>query len=183
VSPGTRQSLHLIGMRWWHIPAILVLERELFGDEAWSPEMFWSELANPGAYYLIAEPIPGRIVELAAEPTAEPGAQRASPPQGYGGLAVAGPDAYIQTVGVARVAQRTGIGRRLMHALLDEALARGATACWLEVRADNSAAQQLYRTLGFADRGLRRGYYQPSGADALVMATELPTNRQRDRQR
>ena len=41
-------------MRWWHIPAVLELEHELFGDEAWTAELFWSELANPHAYYLVA---------------------------------------------------------------------------------------------------------------------------------
>ena len=37
---------------------------------------------------------------------------------------------------------------------------------------DNERAQRLYRQLGFAQVGLRRGYYQPSGADALVMRRE-----------
>ena len=37
------------------------------------------------------------------------------------------------------------------------------------MRADNDRAQQLYRRYGFAEIGIRRGYYQPSGADALVM--------------
>jgi ribosomal-protein-alanine N-acetyltransferase len=171
-----RQAVQLTAMRWWHIPAVLELERELFGAEAWSAEMFWSELANPGAHYLVAEPIAGFAGET-------PQAGPALPLLGYGGLAVAGSEAYIQTVGVAPAAQRTGIGRRLMEALLAEAPARGATICWLEVRADNAAAQHLYRTLGFADRGLRRGYYQPSGADALVMAAQLPARAKPDRHR
>ena len=34
---------------------------------------------------------------------------------------------------------------------------------------DNERAQQLYRQHGFTPAGIRRGYYQPSGADALVM--------------
>jgi [ribosomal protein S18]-alanine N-acetyltransferase len=39
----------------------------------------------------------------------------------------------------------------------------------LEVRADNEPAQRLYRRRGFTEIGRRRGYYQPSGADAVVM--------------
>jgi ribosomal-protein-alanine N-acetyltransferase len=38
---------------------------------------------------------------------------------------------------------------------------------------DNLRAQQLYRTRGFEQIGVRRGYYQPSGADALVMRRSL----------
>ena len=44
---------------------------------------------------------------------------------------------------------------------------------FLEVRADNARAQQLYRRYGFVQIGIRRGYYQPSGTDALVMRKAL----------
>ncbi|MCZ9343773.1 ribosomal-protein-alanine N-acetyltransferase RimI, partial [Streptomyces sp. TRM76130] len=33
-------------MRWWDIDAVLLLERELFPEDAWSRGMFWSELAH-----------------------------------------------------------------------------------------------------------------------------------------
>jgi [ribosomal protein S18]-alanine N-acetyltransferase len=147
-------TVELIPLRWWHLEDVLQMERELFGDEAWSVEMFWSELAGAETYYLLAEDADRRAL-------------------GYGGLALAGPESFIQTVGVTGAAQGRGLGRRLMDALLDEAVRRGATSCWLEVRTDNAPAQQLYRTLGFEDRGVRRGYYQPSGADALIMELDL----------
>jgi ribosomal-protein-alanine N-acetyltransferase len=156
VSTTTTQPVALDPLRWWHIPAVLEMEGELFGDESWTAELFWSELANPHAYYVIAR-------------TPEGGRPR-SAIVGYAGLAVTGADAYIQTVGVRASAQRTGIGRHLMQVLLDEAARRKASTCWLEVRADNAAAQQLYASLGFASRGLRKGYYQPSGMDAIVMS-------------
>jgi ribosomal-protein-alanine N-acetyltransferase len=151
----------LIPMRWWHIPAVLEMEQELFGDEAWTAELFWSELASPHAHYLVI---------CSANPEEQA-------PVGYGGLAVTGADAYVQTIGVSRSVQRLGIGRTLMNVLLDEAAARGATTCWLEVRADNAPAQRLYESLGFTNRGLRRGYYQPSGMDAIVMSTPIPAER------
>ena len=62
-----------------------------------------------------------------------------------------------------------GIGSALLRALLAEAARRGCAEVFLEVRVDNPRAQQLYRRHGFADVGVRRGYYQPSGTDALVM--------------
>jgi ribosomal-protein-alanine N-acetyltransferase len=37
------------------------------------------------------------------------------------------------------------------------------------VRADNLDAQRLYERHGFRAIGLRRGYYQPSRTDAVVM--------------
>ena len=66
-----------------------------------------------------------------------------------------------------------GIGAQLLDALLGEADRRRVPVVLLEVRADNELAQGLYRRRGFAEVGRRRGYYQPSGADAVVMKREL----------
>jgi ribosomal-protein-alanine N-acetyltransferase len=41
------------------------------------------------------------------------------------------------------------------------------------VRSDNDGAISLYEHHGFRKVGLRRGYYQPSGTDALVMRREI----------
>jgi ribosomal protein S18 acetylase RimI-like enzyme len=58
--------------------------------------------------------------------------------------------------------------------LLEDATTHGARTCWLEVRADNAGARTMYERFGFRTRGRRRGYYQPSGVDAIVMSVELP---------
>ena len=68
-----------------------------------------------------------------------------------------------------------GSGHRtdLLAALLAEARRRGCTEVFLEVKADNTRAQRLYHWWGFTEIGIRRGYYQPSGADAIVMRRDL----------
>jgi ribosomal-protein-alanine N-acetyltransferase len=66
-----------------------------------------------------------------------------------------------------------GIGSTLLTDLLDEAGRHDCTEMFLEVRADNPRAQNLYRRFGFSDVGIRRGYYQPSGMDAIVMRCGL----------
>uniref|UniRef100_A0A7D6GU57 [Ribosomal protein bS18]-alanine N-acetyltransferase n=1 Tax=Micromonospora carbonacea TaxID=47853 RepID=A0A7D6GU57_9ACTN len=137
--------------RWWHIDEVLPIEADLFGAEQWSPAMFWNELAN-GHFYLVATPDGGGRV------------------LGYAGLAVAAPDeAWVQNIAVARDAQRRGVGRALLEALLAEAARRGVRSTLLEVAANNGPAQRLYATYGFEPIGVRRGYYQPSNTDALVM--------------
>lgn len=91
------------------------------------------------------------------------------------GRAVAG-EAELLTLAVAPDRQRSGIGGRLVAAFLAEARARGAVQAFLEVAADNAAAIGLYRRAGFAEVGLRRGYYAgANGAriDALVFAQGL----------
>ncbi|MCZ7435422.1 ribosomal protein S18-alanine N-acetyltransferase [Micromonospora sp. WMMC241] len=136
--------------RWWHVDEVLPIEADLFGAEQWTPGMFWNELAN-GHFYLVATDDDGSVA-------------------GYAGLAVAPPDeAWVQNIAVRRDAQRRGAGRLLLEALLAEAARRGVRSTLLEVAADNAPAQRLYATYGFEPIGVRRGYYQPSNTDALVM--------------
>jgi ribosomal-protein-alanine N-acetyltransferase len=135
--------------RWWHIDDVMLLEEDLFGSEKWSPAMFWNELANR-RHYLVA--LDGDTV------------------QGYAGLAVTPPDeAWVQNIAVRRDAQRHGVGRALLEALLAEAARLAVPKVLLEVAVDNAAAQRLYATYDFEPVGIRRGYYQPSNTDALVM--------------
>ena len=142
-------------MRWWDIEPVMVLERELFGDEAWSETMFWSELAeHTSRWYLVVE----QDEVLVA----------------YAGLCAYPPnESYVQTIAVAPDAQGHGIGTALLVALIDEAHRRGCGHLDLEVRADNDRAIDLYVRHGFFRIGVRRGYYQPSGTDAVVMRKEL----------
>lgn len=52
-----------------------------------------------------------------------------------------------------------------------------ATIAFLEVAADNRAAQQLYRKHGFAETGRRPDYYKRASApsvDAVLMTAALP---------
>jgi ribosomal-protein-alanine N-acetyltransferase len=136
--------------RWWHIDEVLAIEADLFGAEQWSAGMFWNELAS-GNYYLVARDDSGVLL-------------------GYAGLAVQPPDeAWVQNIAVRRDAQRQGIGRAMLEALLREAARRGARKTLLEVAVDNAPAQKLYAGYGFEPVGVRRGYYQPSNTDALVM--------------
>jgi ribosomal-protein-alanine N-acetyltransferase len=144
-------SLALRAMTTADLPAAAGLETELFGDEAWSLETLLAELTElPGRFYLVAHDA-GTVI-------------------GYAGLLVPGGDqADVLTIGVARRRWGEGIGSMLLEALLSEAVLRGCREVFLEVRVDNKRAQRLYRRRGFSEVGLRRGYYQPSGADALVM--------------
>ena len=76
-------------------------------------------------------------------------------------------------LGIETSCDETGAGLVRGHELLAEAARRGCTEVFLEVRTDNIRAQRLYRRYGFSQIGIRKGYYQPSGADALVMRRDL----------
>ena len=84
-----------------------------------------------------------------------------------------GSQADVVTLAVNPVRWSQGTGTALLMALVDEAGKRGYEEVLLEVREDNPRARQLYRRHGFTEVGIRRGYYQPSGVDAVVMRKEL----------
>jgi [ribosomal protein S18]-alanine N-acetyltransferase len=136
---------------------VVALELALFGAEAWTRQMLADELAQQPAsrHYLVAM----HDSEIA----------------GYAGLLGVGWQADVLTLGVAPERWGRGIGSALLEALFDEAVRRGCTEVFLEVRTDNSRAQRLYRKHDFTEIGIRRGYYQPSGADALVMRRAVST--------
>lgn len=141
-------------LRWWDVEPVAALEPALFGGDAWSAEIFWSELAAPGRWYVLAVG-PGDTVA------------------GYAGLAVLGAQGDVQTIAVAPSAQGRGVGAALLSALLVRAGQEGAGSVLLEARADNVPALALYTRYGFERIAVRRRYYQPEDVDAYVMRRRL----------
>jgi ribosomal-protein-alanine N-acetyltransferase len=138
------------------LDALVALEDATFPSDAWSRNLMREELTGPYRYYLVAVTPDGEIVGYAG----------LLAPEGAG-------EADIQTIAVAESARRRGLGRLLVQTLLAEAKRRGAREAFLEVRADNPGAQQLYRTFGFEGIAVRPHYYQPDDVDALIMRLEL----------
>jgi ribosomal-protein-alanine acetyltransferase len=92
---------------------------------------------------------------------------------GFGVLGRAHDSAEIESLAVTTAWRRRGLGREICDQLLAWARDHGATQAFLEVRVSNSAAQSLYKSLGFQESGIRRGYYQQPDEDALVMTLAL----------
>jgi len=77
----------------------------------------------------------------------------------------------IINIAIHREHQRLGHGRRLLAHLIELAKLQQVKTLYLEVRASNHAARELYRGLGFTQTGVRKGYYRaPVGSeDAILM--------------
>jgi ribosomal-protein-alanine N-acetyltransferase len=147
--------VRLVPMTGEHIDALMPYERAMFGTEAWSRSSYRAELADTRhRHYLAAEDGDGALL-------------------GWAGVLVIGETAEILTVGVVPPGRRQGTAHRMVAALLDEAMRRGATEAFLEVRVDNAAARALYVGEGFAEIGLRRGYYDAGRVDAVTMRKAL----------
>lgn len=84
-------------------------------------------------------------------------------------------EAELLTIGVAATQQRKGLGRAILLEMLGVARSRNMQRVFLEVRSSNAAAIALYRSAGFSDVGVRRGYYRDAAGseDAIVMACEI----------
>lgn len=87
-------------------------------------------------------------------------------------------EAELLNIGVASKHQRNGLGRAMLAATLETANAARMTRVFLEVRASNMVAIALYRSAGFLEIGLRRGYYRNDIGceDALVMAFDMKSS-------
>jgi ribosomal-protein-alanine N-acetyltransferase len=145
----------LAPMRWWHVEQLLPLEEQLFREAHWSARTFWSELGQVDSRHY--------VVALDGEQVV-----------GYAGLCDYPDEAWVQTMAVAPQQQGRGTGALLLEELLAEAARRRQRVVSLEVRAGNETAQRLYARHGFVRTGLRRGYYSPSGEDAVLMTRRAP---------
>ncbi|MEZ0396538.1 MAG: ribosomal protein S18-alanine N-acetyltransferase [Anaerolineales bacterium] len=85
-------------------------------------------------------------------------------------------EAHIATIATHPDFRQRGIGERLMVAALQAARQEGARTAFLEVRASNLAAQNLYRKYGFVVSGCRPRYYKDNQEDAVLMTLESLEN-------
>jgi ribosomal-protein-alanine N-acetyltransferase len=144
---------------------VLALEHDLFPDDPWTARMFAEEVAQP----------PESRLYLIAEADGPPLAAGERAMAGYAGLMFVpgSTQADVLTIAVARDYWGRGIGSALLGALIAAAVERGCAEVFLEVREDNPRARGLYLRRGFEEIGVRRGYYQPSGVNAIVMRKDL----------
>jgi ribosomal-protein-alanine N-acetyltransferase len=91
---------------------------------------------------------------------------------GYHYFWVVSDEVHILNLAVAPDYQRHGYGRQLLQFALDFGRERGAISAFLEVRASNTVALQLYTQLGFFQIGTRKKYYGTE-EDAYVLKKRL----------
>ncbi|HTN95084.1 MAG TPA: ribosomal protein S18-alanine N-acetyltransferase [Gallionella sp.] len=95
--------------------------------------------------------------------------------RGYAVLRPTLDEAELLSIGVSALHQRKGLGREILHEMFDRARELDIRRVFLEVSFSNATAIALYRNAGFAEIGVRRGYYQNANGseDAITMACNL----------
>ena len=81
-------------------------------------------------------------------------------------------DAEVLNVETVSSHRRRGLATSLLQEAMDWARQNRRSALWLEVRASNNAAIDLYLEIGFAQISTRACYYA-DGENALVMKYTL----------
>ncbi|HTR79497.1 MAG TPA: ribosomal protein S18-alanine N-acetyltransferase [Gemmatimonadaceae bacterium] len=136
------------------IAAVAALERACFRD-AWSANAFREVLGAAWIYFACARRSDtGALV-------------------GYVVASFAADEGEVTNLAVDPASRRSGLGGRLLDAVMREARQRGASALYLEVRDSNAAGRALYRSHGFTEVGRRRDYYRFPDEDAIVLRLDL----------
>ncbi len=128
-----------------------IAEAEIFArlhgecfERAWGAEEFAKLLAMPGVAAALAvnlsEPVGFILTRRAADET------------------------EIITVGTIPSSRRRGIAKALIDHQCTE-----TTRCFIEVAKSHDAARALYAACRFSEAGVRRGYYEMTGEDAIIM--------------
>lgn len=141
------------------IDAIADLEKICF-TVPWRRDSIRQELTeNKVAFYVIAE-LDGQVI-------------------GYAGMWLIADEGHITNVAVLPEHRGKNIASAIIAVMIEFTEVQGIKRFTLEVRSSNEAAKALYRKFDFKEEGLRKGYYQDNGEDAVIMwrdFTQPPKN-------
>ena len=134
------------------IMAIEGLEQVCFSDP-WSYESLEHDILNNKlSFYIVAE-VEGVVC-------------------GYVGIWNIVDEGHITNVAVSPDYRRKHIASNMLDVLIASCEEAGVERFTLEVRAGNEPAKALYAGKGFKEIGVRKGYYQDNGEDAIIMWRE-----------
>ncbi len=126
------------------INAIARMEKNYFSD-SWSENSVKTQIENKKVLTLkFAEEIIGYCIFMTAADEGE-----------------------ILRIAINKKIRKAGLGKKLLTAAIDEMKKVGAKEIFLEVRASNESAIALYKSVGFTEIGIRKGYYD-NKEDAIL---------------
>ena len=132
------------------LPAMAEIERRCF-HTPWSEESLRDDLTgNHLSVYMVLEAESGDVA-------------------GYMSLWRILDEGHINNVAVLPEYRRRGGASEMLEFMLEYSEKNGILSHTLEVRVSNEGAIGLYRKFGFKEAGVRKGYYEDDGEDALIM--------------
>lgn len=150
---GADAAVVVRAMRPDDVDAVVAIETEAF-TSPWQRDTFLELIGRPNLELLVMEHPTLGIV-------------------GYAVLWCVLEQGELANLAIVPALRGQGLGRRLLERVIDVARARGVDTVYLEVRDSNEAALELYRSFGFSQVGLRRGYYDRPREDARILMAKL----------
>jgi ribosomal-protein-alanine acetyltransferase len=131
------------------VSSIAELEKDV--SSPWSETQIAAEIAYSAAILLISSNTTGNTIT------------------GWCSIRHMAPEAELLKIAVHSSYRRSGLGEKLLKEALKNCAAVGCRELFLEVRAQNHPARNLYRKLGFKENGLRKNYYNQPEDDAILV--------------
>lgn len=147
------------------IDAIMTVMRDAFDPdfgEAWTQRQVTDALTLGNIRYILYGQTPDEPISTART-------------EGFVLSRHAADEVELLLIAVKRQHRGKGIGRAIMQRFLDEARRCGARKVFLEMR-DGNPARHLYQACGFAQIGVRKGYYRGAVGgpiDAITFGREI----------
>jgi ribosomal-protein-alanine N-acetyltransferase len=139
------------------LPAVCAIQSKCPQTAQWHAEDYLQLAGSVGGVILVAETDTGAPPAVA----------------GFAAFHRVDDEAELRNLAVDPAHQRRGIARRLLEEGFHLMRQAGARRIFLEVRASNHAARELYASLGFTTGSIRKKYYQDPEEDAVVMSCEV----------
>ena len=134
-----------------HLASVAELERICFSSP-WSEKSLAMLLSPPGYGFVYLE---GDTVAA------------------YCGMLIIADELQIMNLATHPDFRRRGCAKSLLDAMYTLALKNGVSVLTLDVRNSNTAARKLYISEGFAEIGVRPGYYFNPPEAAIIMEKKL----------
>ena len=92
---------------------------------------------------------------------------------GYCIFMTAADEGEILRIAVDKKLRGAGLGKKLLSSVIHEMKEEGINEVFLEVRSGNESAIALYKSVGFEEIGIRKGYYRDNGEDAKLFKLSI----------
>lgn len=146
----TKLELQLEYLRVEQLPQIVQLDQLCLGG-LWSLAGYERELANQHSTTLVLSLLqPENVI-------------------GIGNFWAILEEAHITLLAIHPDYQGHGLGKLVLYFLLQQAQRQKLERATLEVKESNQKALALYQQFGFKMAGKRKGYYQKTNEDALIL--------------
>jgi ribosomal-protein-alanine N-acetyltransferase len=135
------------------VEAVAAIEASAFSNP-WHPHTFRSLIKEGRAHILLAESTDSEVL-------------------GYAVVWWVIEQGELANLAVRDEHQRRGIGSALLDRVLEDLVAHEVESLFLEVRASNKGAVELYLSRGFTQVAVRKEYYRKPSEDALILLRQL----------